>query len=73
MATTILTHNEDAGNGLACGIGRTREIADRRAIDMYVERVMKIDARTQPVEAAIAVNETQDDIDAGNLWLVRFG
>ena len=72
MATTILTRADDLENGQGCGVGRTREIADQRAITMYIERRMGIDTRHDTPEHRQAKADIEADISNGSLILVRF-
>lgn len=72
MATTILSHADDATTGLACGIGRTSDIANERAIAMYTERGMGIKHSDTDATAA-AVAAIWADIHEGRLLLVSFG
>lgn len=39
MATTLLAHNHAPRDAVACGVGKTRQIADDRALRMWMERV----------------------------------
>lgn len=68
MATVMLAHETDPNEARACGIGRTREIAKSRAIDMWLERVCNVRNPTNDDRNAV-----ECDLESGAILEMAFG
>ena len=67
MATVMLAHESDPTVAKACGIGQTYEIARKRAMVMYMERVCAIRNPTDDDHEAI-----ETDIENGAICEMAF-
>ena len=67
MATVMLAHETDPNEARACGIGKTREIAKTRAVDMWLERVCGIRNPTDTDRNAV-----ECDLENGAIWEMAF-